>query len=170
MVQYKRMTQENDETSYRPMDKSYERELARMQDFERTFLKGQQGINLEQYRLHPGGFYFKLCPYKVFDPTSLEMIPGMYLPLDYWEHLVNSPTISGSKGGKRITYRNVGRHLYNSFVDLAKAGWIGSRGIQTTAITEIIQEAISDKKSVVLAALRKVNDMDDQTEISKSFF
>jgi hypothetical protein len=155
MVQYKRMLNENNELGYRPTDKSYKAELQRMQNLKRMLLgaKSQPPPTLNEYRLNPGIFYFKLCPAVTFDPTSTEMIKGMYAPLDYWEILIKSPAIIGKKGGKRITYENVGRYLNNTFfIELVQGGWIGSKIIQKNVITNVIQEAIEGKKSVILAA------------------
>ncbi|MCI0619345.1 hypothetical protein L0244_40770 [bacterium] len=153
MVQYKRMTKEGKVLCYRPTDKSYRREIQRMHDSERSFQIDKHPFTLNEYRLHPGVFYFKLCPAEILEPTSADMIPGIYLPLDYWKILVDSSNITGPNEGKRITYENVGRYFNNTFfVELVKTGWIGSMVSAKDVITKIIQESIENKKSVILAA------------------
>lgn len=153
MVQYKRMTKQNGQLGYRPTEASYRSELERMREFERSFRTGKSQTDLFGYRLHSGVFYFKLCPAEVLEPTSTEMIPGMYIPLDYWDILVSSRNIVGPRGGKCITYDNVGRYFNNTFfVDLVKAGWIGSAVIENDVITKIIRAALDRKRSVILAA------------------
>jgi hypothetical protein len=160
MIQYKRMKKEKGEFGYRPNDTSYHKEFQRMQAVEEAI--AQQNIaaapsDLNGYRLHSGLFYFKICPSEVFDPTSGEMSRGLYIPLDYWKTLVNSPEIVGPQGGKRITFKNIGRNFSNTlFVNLAQEGWIGS-GIQDEAIvSDIIRQALQGKKSVLLAAVNKI--------------
>lgn len=155
MVQYKRMERENRELIYRPTDRSYARELKRMQDFERrlTWSRRRSDSGLSGYRLHNGFFFFKLCPADGFDPLSSEMVRGLYIPLDYWEMLVEAPDTLGPRGGRCITYGNVGRHFNNSlFIELVQEGWIGSVTAHTDVITEAIAEAVHNDRSVVLAA------------------
>jgi len=160
MVQYKRMTRENyRELGYRPVGDSYQDELQRMQDIEHILSKteDQPQFPLVGYRLYSGTFYFKLCPAEILEPASTEMIKGMYIPLDYWELLVNSPAIIGPQGGQRITYENVGRYFNNTlFIQLVQAGWVGSRLIVKDAITDVIQQALRNKRSVMLAIKRPV--------------
>jgi len=159
MVQYKRMRREDHNLGYRPIDEPYKGELQRMQKFERILSKstGHQESFLDGYRLFPGFFYFKLCPADMLDPTSPEMIKGMYIPLDYWEMLVESPDIIGRRGGKCISYDNVGRYFNNTlFIELVQSGWIGSRSYDITVISEVIQAAIAGDRSLTLAAKRPV--------------
>lgn len=159
MVQYKRMRREDHNLGYRPIDEAYKYELQAMQEFERSFSKGigHQELTLDGYRLCPGFFYFKLCPADILDPTSPEMIKGMYIPLDYWEVLIESPDITGRSGGKRITYDNVGRYFNNTlFILLVQSGWIGSRSHDTAIISEVIRAAIAGDRSLILAAQRPV--------------
>ena len=42
------------------------------------------------------------------------MLPGMYLPLDYWTGVVRSPASLGPKGGVRVTHGSAQRHLNNN--------------------------------------------------------
>ena len=105
------------------------------------FLDQHFGIahTLDEYRLHSGVFYFKLCPAEIFEPTSTDMISGIYLPLDYWDILVDSSNIFGPKKGKHITFENVGRYFNNTFfVELVKTGWIGSMVSAKDVITTSI--------------------------------
>jgi hypothetical protein len=152
-VQYKRMEKEGDTFKYRPNDKSYKAELIKMQKFSEQFRLNNPIANLNDYRLNAGAFFFKLCPTEVFEPTSKEMIHGMYLPLDYWNVLLESPQIRGKKDGLAITYNNAGRYFNNTlFVDLAKSGWIGSRVTEMEVITRIIKDALEGNRSMLLAA------------------
>lgn len=49
--------------------------------------------------------------------------PGMYLPLDYWRRLVADDAALGKRGGRLVTYENVGRKLSESeFIALIAGG------------------------------------------------
>lgn len=164
MIQYKRMVKEEGEALYRPIDKSYRAELQRMREFERMIaeIEDPSATALRNYRLHPGIFYFKLCPSEVLDVTSTEMIKGMYIPLDYWELLMNSPDILGPKGGRQVTYENVGRYFNNTlFIEMVKLGLIGSRLISTEALSEITQKSIEEGRSVILASMHFAKQTDE---------
>jgi hypothetical protein len=149
LVQYKRMTKDGDKLVYRPTDKSYKSELARMDSFE---LAVRTDLSPEDYRLSEEFFYFKLCPADLKDPMSMKMIPGMYIPLSLWKLLLDSGSTLGEKGGRIVGYDNVGRYINNTlFVDLVQSGWVGSQIEDTKKITSQIQAAISGDRSLMLA-------------------
>jgi hypothetical protein len=153
LVQYKRMLGHGDELGYRLNDDSYTAELERMRAFRTAIGDEPIATELNRYRLSPEGFYFKLCPATVIDPTSPAMITGMYFPLDLWEVVVNSDAVRGPRGGRSVRYANVPRYLNNSlFIDLAQAGWIGTRGVRSATIGEIVRGSLEGKRSVILAA------------------
>jgi hypothetical protein len=149
LVQYKRMTKDGEKLVYRPTDKSYKSELARIDKFE---LASMTALSLEDYRLSEEFFYFKLCPADLKDPLSTKMIPGMYIPLSLWKLLLDSKSTLGNKGGRMVGYDNVGRYINNTlFVDLVQSGWVGSQIEDTKKITSQIQAAISRDRSLMLA-------------------
>jgi len=157
LVQYKRMlTGEGRQPAFRPAnDDSYRLELQRMLEFEQQHSYDAAPTKLEEYRLHRGPFYFKLCPSVSFEPLSSELIRGMYLPLDYWQLLMNTGGAVGPRGGWAVTYDSAGRHLHNTmFTDLVGSGWIGSRLDVTTALEELVAALLEAKHSVVLAEAR----------------
>lgn len=154
------MVKENDALIYRLNDDSYREELERMKELETIFEQHrlQPSLPLDtrpsSYRLHSGTFYFKLCPAEIVDITSAEMIKGMYIPLDYWKVIVASKDTTGPKGGKRITFENVGRHFSNTlFINLVQYGWVGSPIRDNRIITQFIQKALENNRSVVLSTL-----------------
>ena len=59
-----------------------------------------------EFRLSNSPFFFKLCHLSGFDPNDQRLVPGMYIPLDYWETLLASDGLTGSRGGKAVTYQN----------------------------------------------------------------
>jgi hypothetical protein len=153
LVQYKRMRREGASFAYRPIDESYNREIGRMRDFCRDYPPAPLGPNLREFRLSPMPFYLKLCRDISFDPTSAEMIPGMYLPLDYWECLMSSEQTLGPRGGRIVTQENAGRYFSNTdFVAMVGTGWIGSRFGSTEAVTALVRRYIDAGHSLTLAA------------------
>ena len=152
LVQYKRMEKQNGKFIYRPIDVSYKTELQRMKDFQ-TKHSVSSDISLpEEYRLYPKGFYFKLCELETFKPSSNSLISGMYIPIDYWEILMDYQKTKGPRGGILISRDNVDRYIHNTlFVELVQNGWIGSRGLNTDVITKIVYDSLNNDKSVMIA-------------------
>jgi hypothetical protein len=155
MVQYKRMVKEGnrEEVVFRPDRQCYE-EIKRMRRFESQYSDTPQTPQcIDDYRLNPEIFFFKICPAIVFDPLSTDLIQGMYLPLDYWDVLEVSPQVKSSKGKMKITYGNVDRYINNTlFTQLAQSGWLGSRLKRTDVLTHLIKQLLESGKSLVLAS------------------
>ena len=160
LVQYKRMTREGqDKLCYRPKDSSYLKEIQRMRDFKAANPDKCDDSKVSQYRLNPECFYFKLCEEVQFEPYSKDLIHGMYIPLDFWEQLLKSPDVKGKRDGLVLSYETVERYLSNSlFITLLQDSWIGSRGITTAAILDLIREWIGESHSVIFAVEEKDDD------------
>ena len=154
MVQYKRMLQEGGKWVYRPQhDRSYEKELRRMKDFESAYPDVPREWTVDEYRLHARAFYWKLCESVTFKPTSAELIPGMYLPLDYWETLVKSGRARGDMGALAIGRSNTERYFNNTlFTQLVQDGWVGSRADTSNVVSDVIRQCLENGKSVIIAA------------------
>ena len=108
LIQYKRMIKDGESLSYRPVDISYSAEIRRMENFQR---QSKTDSKPNDYRLNDDFFYFKLCPADIKDPLSTTMIPGMYIPLSYWNVLLFSDSTLGEKGGRKFSYSNVKRYI-----------------------------------------------------------
>jgi hypothetical protein len=155
LIQYKALDAEAGNKVFRLSDSSYEEEYRKMISLQdRLNLINKGGGQLENYRLHNGVCYFKLCDREVLDLNSTEMIKGMYIPLDYWSQLIKNDATMGKRGGRFVSYDNVGRYLNNSqFIDLVKEGWIGSGVVQSDLLGKIIDEILESKRSLILADL-----------------
>ena len=155
MVQYKLMEQGPWGPGYRP-DAAFDRELGRMRQFRTgdpdAWQVDQGGLN---YRLCGDGFYFKFCARVQLVVLEESLLPGMYLPRQFMEAMFADESLLGPKGGRVVTFKNTARHITNTlFTDLVRDGWIGTRGISSSRIAEIVKEALSGNKSVVLARSR----------------
>jgi hypothetical protein len=158
MVQYKRMVKEGkkNEVVFRPDKQCYE-EIKRMRNFVSEYSDTSQMLQcVDDYRLNPQIFFFKMCPAIVFNPLSPDLIPGMYLPLDYLDILGASPRIKSPQGSIKITNTNVDRYINNTlFIDLAQSGWLGSRLKTTDVLTQLIKQLLENGKSLILASSRE---------------
>ena len=76
----------------------------------------------------------------------------MYLPLEYFDLLWDSPRIRGPKGGRRFSYDSVHRHLNNTqFANLFNGGWIGSHGAQSKTLREVVRGLLSLDHALIVA-------------------
>ena len=153
LVQYKRMGKKGSGSGheYRP-DSQLESELRRMRSLGRAATAASRP---SEYRLNDSGMYLKLCPSTTRSLGASDLIRGMYLPLEYWDLALASNLTLGERGGRVVTFENIGRHLSNSqFIDLVGSGWIGSRGLASNRVTGIVRASLSGRKSVILAEAR----------------
>jgi hypothetical protein len=113
----------------------------------------------EQYRLHPGCAYIKLCSHvTALSGEANQLVSGMYIPIDYWNALSASPQVEGPRGGKVFSYRTVNRHISNElFVSLVRGAWIGTRGQASIDLTDEIVAALSSGRSVTVATQRQIS-------------
>ncbi|MBW4515391.1 MAG: hypothetical protein KME11_09220 [Timaviella obliquedivisa GSE-PSE-MK23-08B] len=172
LIQYKRMMRESDGLMYRLNDESYKKELSRMEKLDQILNDNLQlslplDNQLVDYRLNQGNLYFKLCPAEIIDITSTDMIQGMYIPLDYWKLLICSDQTLGPKGGRRMTFNNVGRYFNNTlFIGLVQDGWVGSQVKNEDIITEFIKQAMETNRSVILSSLKPIVPQQKQPKAS----
>jgi hypothetical protein len=170
MVQYKRLLKDDYGNFYYRPDASFRKEVAKMNHFDNILhkAKGGEKINPAGYRLNIGPFYFKFCNSTSYNPTSTELLSGMYLPLEYWDILEKSGKLSGPKNGIRLTYENSDRHFNNThFVNLVERGWIGSRIKTAYLISKIIKNSLQVKKSIILgmSSSKEDNKNDERLEV-----
>ena len=157
MVQYKAMDRADRKSGiplylYRLPDAQLKEEIDRM-DAVLVALKGcAPNTDIGGFRLTENPFFLKLCPRLVFNPDSVGLVPGMYLPLDYWKLLENDPGIKGPKGGLRITYENAKRHFDNtSFTTVVSKAWVGTTPSQSQVLQEVIRTTLETGKAVAIA-------------------
>ena len=151
MVQYKAMEQENDEFVFRLPNEQLTLELDRMDILRNELMKWPTSVEKDGFRLNNNPFYLKLCPRIVFNPDDTSLIRGMYIPLDYWNILSKDSSIKGPRGGKVISYGNVGRYFDNTeFVKMVAKAWIGTTSNQTDVLENLIRSTIQSGKAVAI--------------------
>jgi hypothetical protein len=151
LVQYKRMrreeVEEQERVVYRP-DAHHRDQVAHM----RRLGTPPDPVTPKEYRLSPDGCYFKICNPETLDPYTTALLPGMYLPLELSELLIDSGEIAGPGGGPAFSYDTVERRLSNTlFTELVQAGWIGTRGNVSALLRPIVEFMVETGRSVVLA-------------------
>lgn len=157
MVQYKAMEREERrnrpaEAVYRLPDAQLKEEIDRMDAVLRALKTCGPDTDIGGYRLTENPFFLKLCPRLVFNPDDVGLVPGMYLPLDYWKLLENDPGIKGPRGGLRITYENAKRHFDNtSFITVVSKAWVGTTPSQSQVLRDVIRETLETGKAVAIA-------------------
>lgn len=157
MVQYKAMEREDGpngapQAVFRLPSPQLTEEIRRMDALLATIQACPVNASHHGYRLTENPFFLKLCSRLVFNPDDIGLMPGMYLPLDYWKLLVQSPGIKGPRGGLRVTFENAGRHFDNSsFTTIVSKAWVGTTPSQSDVLKEAIRQTLETGKAVAIA-------------------
>ena len=157
MVQYKAMEREDRrdgpaEAVYRLPNAQLKEELDRMDGVLDALKACAPNTGIGGFRLTENPFFLKLCSRLIFNPDDVGLVPGMYLPLDYWKLLEKDPGIQGPKGGLRITYDNAQRHLDNTaFTTVVSKAWVGTTPSQSQVLQGVIRATLETGKAVAIA-------------------
>lgn len=155
LVQYKLMRDEGNLLVYRP-DAQLRAELQLMEDFSRQYSIVAAITSHEHYRLSADGFMLKLVPRKGLRPATGELIKGMYVTREYMQFLLSPHGPRGPAGGTQITFENSPRYLTNSqFTSMVYDGWLGTRGIQTYTLREMVERFYETGRALVVARERR---------------
>ncbi|MFN9977372.1 MAG: hypothetical protein ACK58T_46460, partial [Phycisphaerae bacterium] len=98
----------------------------------------------------------KLCPRLIFNPDDKGLFKGIYLPLELWRSLSKDPITLGPRGGRILTFDNVGRKLTNTeFITMVSNAWIGTTVPQSDMLGRVIEDVIQSGRTVTLAVKSK---------------
>lgn len=175
MVQYKAMEREDRrvgpaEAVYRLPNAQLKEEIDRMDTVLSALKACAPNTNIGGFRLTENPFFLKLCSRLVFNPDDVGLVPGMYLPLDYWKLLESDPGIQGPKGGLRITYDNAQRHFDNTaFTTVVSKAWVGTTPSQSQVLQDVIRATLATGKAVAIAIKPKksTEPRDDDQEVEE---
>ncbi|WP_343499491.1 hypothetical protein [Achromobacter denitrificans] len=163
MIQYKCMEPAKDTPGasavYRP-DERFDAELTRMIEF-RNAMEDKWTIadGKCMYRLSGDGFFFKLCARIQLEVLSEALLPGMYLAREHVQAILADPAAFGPRGGRQITFENTARHLSNTlFAELLRDGWIGTRGVSSAQVADLVGTSLSSGRAVVVARAKPVGE------------
>lgn len=153
LVQYKAMEKRGDQTEFRwrENDKFCE-EIGRMAALLSELRKIQSGNDPDGFRLTDNPFFLKFCPRVVFNPDDKGLFKGIYLPLDLWKQADEAGRFTGKRGGKFLTYGNVGRRINNTeFVSLVAGSWVGTSIEQSELLGKLIRTVLATGKTAAIA-------------------
>lgn len=164
LIQYKRMIPTKAGSSvfyYRPNDQ-FDEEVRRMKVILRKIDKEADRddddvmtlpiIAAEDFRLLDNPFYFKYVKSDDFNPSGGALVTGRYVPIEYHERILENPACIGPKGGRIIKWSNLRRYFgATEFSKLVSDGWIGTCGVGTSVLKEIVDNALNQGKSTILA-------------------
>lgn len=175
MVQYKAMEKGSDGPEFRWQPKGQlADEIARMDKLLAALKAQPEDSTPSSFRLHANPFFLKLCPRVIFNPDDKGLFKGMYLPLDLWKSLAEDPVTQGPRGGRVVSYANVGRRLTNSeFITLVANSWVGTTVPQSSLLEKVIRSVLESGKTVTIAVKteRRQETQESSVEmISKEFF
>lgn len=160
MVQYKAMEHESHqgEPVFRLPDDKLEKQIDKMKTLLHSIQTQQAENACNGFRLHNNPFFIKLCPRIVFTHDEVDLIKGMYFPLDYWETLAQSEMIDGPRRGKYVSFSNSGRYLTNTdFAVLVGSAWVGTTPSQSRIIMDIVHTSIEADKGAMLVIESKAH-------------
>jgi 3-methyladenine DNA glycosylase AlkC len=171
MVQYKAMERDDEENlssthMFRLPNTQLTEEIERMDTLLGAINPCEPNADINGFRLNENPFYLKLCPRLIFNPDDIRLVPGMYLPLDYWKLLEKDPGIIGPRGGLRITYENTGRHFDNTtFTSIVAKAWVGTTPSQSAVLKDVIREILETGKAVAIAIKPKIQTEADDNDL-----
>lgn len=147
LVQYKRMRTDEDRPSratYYP-DDQLRTELDRYRDLP----VAAPAATVDDWRLTEDAYFIKLVKDDLRKPAENKVVHGMYLPLSLVDLLLKD-----SEDGRRPkgwTAESVATYLSNGeFLQLAKQGYIGTRGAATEHLKRVILASFQERRGVVL--------------------
>lgn len=147
LVQYKRMRApaNNREATYYP-DDQLRKELARV----KTLPVAGPARRPDEWRLTEDSFFVKLVAEDLARPVANKLVRGLYLP----GSLVDLLLECGERGEvpRGWSAKNLTTYLSNEeFLQLAKQGYMGTRGSTTDEVTRLIKSAFDEDKGVIVA-------------------
>lgn len=158
LVQYKRMrtSAEDRAATYYP-DDQLRKELVRV----KALPSAAPARNPSEWRLTEDAFYVKLVADDLARPVANKLVRGMYLP----GSLVDVLLECGERGEvpRGWSSKNLTTYLSNEeFLQLAKQGYVGTRGATTDEITRLITSAFAEDRGVIVAV-----DQTDPNEVDR---
>lgn len=156
VVQYKMMekirSKTTDEVVFRLPDAQLDAELNRMEGALKMLRKCKSNTERNGFRLTENPFFLKFCSRLLFNPDDAGLVPGMYIPLDYWRLIEADKTLVGPRGGHQLTFKNVGRYLDNTdFIRLMADAWVGTTVQQSAVLQVIVRNVLESGRAVTLA-------------------
>lgn len=157
MVQYKVMEKENDQFLFRVPNTQLTEDINRMESIVDSLNSIGTNDNINDFRFNHNPFFIKICPKIEFEPDNTGLSAGMYIPLVYLKLLQEHESIKGERGGRAISYKNIGRYFDNtSFKAIIEGGWIGTNTKQSKILEKIILNTLENGRTAVLSIKKNI--------------
>jgi hypothetical protein len=157
LVQYKVMEKEKERFLFRLPNLQFSEEVERMESIFNSIKSTKSNGQFKDYRINENPFFIKICSRLEFDPDNIGLSSGMYIPIDYIKLLENDLSIEGERGGKAISFENIGRYFDNTaFKTIVEGGWIGTNENQSSIIEALIKEILENGRTAVLAIKKRM--------------
>jgi hypothetical protein len=157
LVQYKAMESGARGPEFRLPNAQLDAEILRMDALLAALRQCASDSTRDGFRLHENPFFIKLCSRLVFNPDSVRLVSGMYLPLSYWRVLVSDPETRGQRGGVAVTFENAVRYFNNTeLVSLIGKAWVGTTATQSIVLKDVIRQCLETGKAVTIALKQTV--------------
>lgn len=147
LVQYKRMRApaNNREATYYP-DDQLRKELTRV----KALPVAGPARRPDEWRLTEDSFFVKLVAEDLARPVANKLVRGLYLPGSLVDLLLECGERDEVPRG--WSAKNLTTYLSNEeFLQLAKQGYMGTRGATTDEVTRLIKSAFDKDKGVIVA-------------------
>lgn len=165
MVQYKAMEKESERPVFRLPNKQLTEEIQRMEKIASILNPIKGSDHIDDFRISAAPFFIKFCPRLEFNPDNVGLSTGMYVPLEYLKMLQLDKSIIGAKGGKAISFDNVGRYFDNtSFKTIIEGGWIGTYTNQSSVLEKLIKDILKNGKTAVIAIKKSISEKEKSNE------
>jgi len=165
-VQYKMMEKEGVKAVFRLPNTQLSEEISRMDSISELISSCKTEKTVNDYRVNQNPFFIKFCPRFDFDPDYVGLSKGMYIPLEYLKRLQQDDRTKGPRGGRFVSYENIGRYFDNTtFKMFVSQGWIGTTKNQSKVISDLIKTTIAKGKTVVVALKERI-----QSKNAESFY
>lgn len=149
-VQYKMLENESSTWKYRP-DDHFNHQVEAM-------TKCQSAIDLipsntlpDGYRLSSNAFFVKWIQRRRLVMDSNTMAKGLYVPISYYNNLVENDALKTPRGASVVSYRHLKRWLSRTeFQSLMPWGWIGTTGITMDWLRQYIDDKLEENHEVIV--------------------
>lgn len=152
MVQYKAMEHETGGNVFRWPQEQLTREVEEMDKLIEAMRGIQRSESTDGFRINRNPFFLKFCPRVQLNPDDTGLIKGMYLPLHLWKCIAVDDSYIGPKGGRILSFENVGRYFDNTtFASLVAGGWIGTGPEESELLEVMVRNTLQTGRTVAFA-------------------
>ena len=125
-----------------------------------------QALIADDWRLSSSPSFFKFVKGQDFDPNSRALLKGMYIPDEYLRLAIQEEKFhTGRRGGFQIGSMNARYFTSDTFIELVRQHWIGTRRIDRSSLARDAAALAQDNE--VVLALRSARVTEYGGDISK---